>query len=96
MHIYETASWWLGSYPNWKEDDYQKKFFDLMEKYHDRILFEITGHDHLAGLRTHQMNNSTEQYLNKVLFPSITANTNTNPGFGTFEYDTETQLVSKL
>ena len=69
-----------------------------MEKHRDKILLEVTGHDHLAGLRTHQVSDSSsgEQYLNKVLFPSITANSDTNPGFGTFEYDTDTQVISKL
>ena len=98
MHIYETASWWITAFANWHEDHYQQQFFALIEKYHDRILFEVTGHDHLAGLRTHKVteSGSDAQYLNKVLFPSITANSDTNPGFGTFEYDTETQVVSKL
>ena len=90
MHIYETADWWYAAFPNWKEDNHQTKFLALMKKYHDKILFEVTGHDHMAGLRVHQLDDSDEYYLNKVIFPGLTASSNTNPGFGTFEYDSET------
>jgi len=96
MHIYETASWWENAFENWKEDENQAKFYSLMQKYHDLVLFEVTGHDHLAGLRTHALNDSQDQYLNKVLFPGLTANSSTNPGFGVFEYDSDAQIVSKL
>ena len=98
MHIYETAGW-TGSESdsNWFEDDNQGRFIEIVKKYHDRIPMEVTGHEHLSGMRTHSLGDGTgEQYLNKVIFPSITASTPTNPGFGTFEYDTETSKVSKL
>ena len=68
-----------------------------MKKYHDKILFEVTGHDHLADLRAHLLDDgSNEWYLNKVLFPGLTPTNKTNPGFGTFEYDSETGVVNKL
>ncbi len=52
MHIYETAGWWKSAFPNWKEDNLQETFMKLMEAHRDKIVMEITGHDHLAGLRT--------------------------------------------
>jgi len=39
MHIYETAGWWSGAFENWKEDSYQKSFFDIMLKYREKIIF---------------------------------------------------------
>jgi len=67
-----------------------------MEQYRDKILFEVTGHDHLADLRTHILNDTDEWYLNKVLFPGLTSSEDTNPGFGTFEYDSDTGVVNQL
>ena len=92
QHIYETAAWWSsGAFKEWKEDDYQARFFQLMEDYRDKILLEVTGHDHLTDIRAHSLpDNENEYYLNKVLFPGITASSLTNPGYGTFVYDTET------
>lgn len=49
-HIYETAAdGWL----NWEEDNWQQKYFDLFLAHRDKIIFEITGHDHLADFRAH-------------------------------------------
>ena len=98
MHIYETTGWWHNeAASNWNEDDNQKRFIEIVRKYHDLIPMEVTGHEHLSGMRTHSLDDGTgAQYLNKVIFPSITASTPTNPGFGTFEYDTETGKVSKI
>ena len=57
----------------------------------------MTGHDHLAGMRTHALASEPGQYyLNKVLFPGVTASSYTQPGFGTFMYDTETNVVDQL
>ena len=62
MHIYETADWWgsAGANPNWSEDEYQTVFLDLMEQHRDKILFEATGHNHLAGMRYHSLQNSKD------------------------------------
>ena len=105
MHIYETAGWWLKAFPNWNEDYLQKAFMDIMEIHRDKIIMEVTGHDHLAGMRVAQVkpentvNNQDEQspfYLNKVLFPGLTGASNTQPGFATFIYDTETEKAEQL
>ena len=96
MHIYETADYWQGGFSNWKEDTNQEKFLKLMKQYKDKIILEVTGHNHLSGLRYHQADNDQEYYLTKVLFPSVTASSNTQPAFSTFEYDTEQQIASKM
>ena len=42
----------------------------------DKIILEVTGHDHLAGLRSAPIPGATgEYYLNKIVFPGLTSNT---------------------
>ena len=100
MHIFETADWWDEVYPNWAEDSNQSIFFDIILSNKDKIIFEVTGHNHLAGLRasapTPDSSSSSEYYLNKVIFPGLTAVTSQQPGFGTFIYDTDTTKASQL
>lgn len=55
-HIYETSQ---AGWANWTEDTNQRDFYELMLQYRDQIIFEITGHDHLADLRAHS---ATEIY----------------------------------
>ena len=59
MHIYETAGWWpdddkqtFGA-NNWFEDEFQNRFVKILENHADKILLEVTGHDHLSDLRYH-------------------------------------------
>ena len=97
MHIYETAGWWKKAIFNWNEDSHQKRFYGLMEQYRDIILLEVTGHDHLGGMRAHATTEDPNQYfLNKVLFPGLTATSNTQPGFSNFVYDSEKNTVEQL
>ena len=70
-----------------------------METYKDKIIFEATGHDHLMAIRYSKVNpedNSSANYLNKILFPSVTPGSYTNPAFSTFQYDTGTKEASSL
>jgi len=47
-----------------------------LEQYRDKIVFEVTGHDHLSGLRTATVDGTTDEYyLNKVVFPGLTSAT---------------------
>ena len=97
MHIFETADWWDEVYPNWAEDSNQSIFFDIILSNKDKIILEVTGHDHLAGLRSAPIPGATgEYYLNKIVFPGLTSNTSQQPGFGTFIYDTDTTTASQL
>ena len=99
-HIYETASFYRVAYENWTETDgYENEFFTIMENYKDKIVFEATGHDHLMDIRYSKVNkddNSSANYLNKILFPSVSPNSYTNPAFSTFLYDTDTKETSGL
>ena len=70
-----------------------------METYKDKIVFEATGHDHLMGIRYNKVEDSDDSsanYLNKILFPSVSPNSMTNPGFSTFTYDTKSSEASNL
>jgi hypothetical protein len=72
-----------------------------MEYYSDKILFHATGHDHMADIRYSTTDPTTKQkgdknYLNKVIFPSVTAASFTNPTYSTFKYDTESSSFSDL
>ncbi len=78
---------------------------ELMEANRDKIVMEVTGHDHLAGLRTASVPTAlgkkkqeaeSDYYLNKVIFPGMTGASYTQPGFGTFTYNTETQQAEAL
>ena len=61
----------------------------MMLDHSDKILFEATGHDHLADFRFSTIDPVTQltagkSYLNKIIFPSITAASYTNPTYSTF------------
>lgn len=70
-----------------------------MNTYKDKVLFEAVGHDHLMDIR-YEMANSNDinstNYLNKIIFPSISPNVYTNPGFSSFLYDTSKKEASNL
>jgi len=63
-----------------------------MNVHAEKILLEVAGHDHIGGMRYSAKDGGF--YLNKVLFPGLTAGSSvTQPGFATFEYDSYTDLV---
>lgn len=97
MHIYETAGWWDTAFAQWKENDYQQRYFKLMEEHRDKIVFEVAGHDHLSDFRTNKIEGTTDQYyLNKVIFPGFTSATFQMPGYATFWYDTDTGKATEV
>lgn len=68
-----------------------------MELHRDKIVLEVVGHDHLAGMRYSEVEHKEgDYYLNKVLFPGLTASSKTQPGFATFVYDSETRKAEQL
>ena len=92
MHIYETQSWWGTDVAyNWAEDENQIAFQALLLQYKDKIIVEVTGHDHLADVRA-----ASGDCMNKVIFPGLTSNTYQQPGYGTFIYDDSTQKATDL
>ena len=80
VHIYETAGWSGDGEPfvQWKENDHLARYVNLLYKYNDIIVFEATGHDHLADMRVHEAiaeepGDEDIVFLNKVLFPGLTS-----------------------
>ena len=64
-----------------------------MNVHYEKVLLEVSGHDHLGGLR--YSTKSDGFYLNKVLFPGLNGR-ETQPGFATFEFDLRTDSVKAL
>ena len=55
-HIYSTSNSSGGdSFTNWRENDEQLRYFDIVRLYSDKIVAHINGHDHLADLRFHHI-----------------------------------------
>ncbi len=82
-----------------------------MKDNRNQILIELAGHDHLADLRTHSANeiydilkncmitdasSSVEYFGGKLLAPSFTPGSYTEPGFTTFTYDEESKSLVDL
>ena len=70
-----------------------------MQTYRDKIVFQATGHDHIMSIRYSKVDEqdpSSANFLNKVLFPAVSPTTKTNPGFSTFDYNTETGEAENL
>ena len=70
-----------------------------MQTYKDKIVFEATGHEHLMSLRyskVDEQNPNSQNFLNKVIFPAVTATSRTNPGYSTFLYNTVTGQAENL
>lgn len=79
MHIYETEGIWDSkSFDNWgsTSDTYRQRYIELMDTYRGKVLLEVTGHDHLTGIR-HSTTDAGDFFLNKVLFPGMTASSET-------------------
>ena len=98
-HIYETTQ---PEKKNWKENEDQAKYFELLNTYKDQILIQVTGHDHLADFRTHsssvlfnkqlecldnQQPNEVDYFLGKMISPSVTPGRNSQPGYTTFVFN---------
>jgi hypothetical protein len=63
-------------------------------QYKDRIVIEVSGHDHFADIRYHSDGaSSNKQFYHSILIsPGISPNKNQNPGVAVFEID-KTSLV---
>ena len=67
-------------------------YFNLIEKYRDRIIIEIAGHDHLASLRSHTGSSvlnledpATEfSFHNMIIAPAFTPWYKNNPAVSAF------------
>lgn len=55
-------------------DNYNTKYFALIQKYADRIALEVYGHDHFADLRYHKDDAGVFNH-NMMLSPGLSPNT---------------------
>ena len=92
-----------GSKENWTENDYQLAFYKLFWENRDKILIEVTGHDHIADFRSHsaiqlfdqrdkcleQISNASGYFAGKMINPSITPNHDSQPGYVVMQYSQE-------
>eukprot|EP00347_Sterkiella_histriomuscorum_P018186 403346462 len=86
------------------------EFIELLQKYHDKVLIEISGHDHVADLRYNKgsyvemvdkfLSVEEEQkdynFHNLLIAPGVTSATAQNPGYTTFTLDNEQTAVKDL
>ena len=98
-HIYETSQIYAA---NWYENNDQKSYYELLWHYRDKIIIEVTGHDHLADFRTHSAAHlydndnqcmaydymeTGQHFLGKMVSPSFTPQRDTQPGYTTMTYE---------
>lgn len=87
----------------WKED-YTRRYFELLRKYHEVIAIEVAGHDHYGDLRYHSswdvldFPNTEEEFNFHNIFvsPGLTANKGQQPGFTLMEIDASTYEPKNL
>lgn len=79
----------------WK-DQYVNRYFNILLKYHSKVIIELAGHDHYADLRYHSSQgmpsdlsiedaSSKFNFHNLLVAPGITPNKAQQPGFAVFE-----------
>jgi hypothetical protein len=89
---YNSHPMWF-SYPN-------QMYFELLQRYKDKIIIEVGGHDHFTSMRYHttrdildtESSTKTDDSLfhNILVCPSLTPWYDNNPGISAMEIDDET------
>ena len=74
----------------WKYD-YQHKYLDVFEKYHDKIILMIAGHIHTSDIRLPKSKNHTNLQIPILFAPSPTAMYFNNPGYTMLEFTVNTE-----
>jgi len=65
-------------------EDANTEYFNLLEQYKDKIIIELSGHDHFSSLRAHESEEGG-QFHNLFVAPSITPWYYNNPGVTSLE-----------
>jgi len=74
-------------------ENFNREYFRVLRKYHESVIIEVVGHDHLADLRYHSSDNVVDlkdtdhkyDFHNLLVAPGITSWEGTNPGMVKFE-----------
>jgi hypothetical protein len=77
-----------------------ENYFSMLRDYHDVVIIEAVGHDHLSDLRYHSSNNVLDfndplvqfDFHNMFVVPGITAIAGQNPGVAIFEVNEATDI----
>ena len=77
---------------------YNDQIFSLLYQYRDRIVIEVSAHDHFADIRYHSDSASSDKqfYHNLLVSPGISPLKNQNPGVAIFEIDAHTFTPQNL
>ena len=82
-HVYAGARY--SAFSLWKEEP-AAEYFRILEQYADKIIIEISGHDHIPSLRVHEKQNTEGEYFHNIFIaPSITPWYHNNPGVTSLE-----------
>ena len=96
-HIYPGAKYESKS-DNLFDSDSNTRFYDLLLKYKDKLVIELSAHDHFTDVRYHADSSSTDKqyYHNMLVSPSISPLKGHNPGLSLLSIDTETMEPQDL
>ena len=83
----------MGTENLWAKE-HNTRFMDLMLKYKDQVILEVSAHDHLESIR-YLKSKSGEMYRNLIIATGVSPNHgNQMPGFNTFKV--EDQIAKDL
>lgn len=75
-HIYPGARY--KEFELWLSEP-AEQYFNILKEYKERIIMEISGHDHFSSLRVHK-DDDGDYYHNIFVAPSLTPWYSNNPG----------------
>lgn len=69
--------------------DFNDQYFNLLLEFKDKIIIEVSAHDHYGDLRYHSNGDSSNKqfYHNLLVSPGLTPIDGSNPGVAFFEID---------
>lgn len=72
--------------------------FSLIYEFRDKIIIEVSAHDHFSDLRYHSNGDDSNKifYHNLLVSPGISPVKNQNPGVAIFEIDSQTFIPHNL
>eukprot|EP00347_Sterkiella_histriomuscorum_P022332 403330854 len=96
-HIYPGAKF-ISKSKDLFHPEYNTQYFDILNQYKDRIVIEVSAHDHFSDVRYHSDGNEDNKqfYHNLIVSPGISPVKNQNPGIAHFEIDRSTFIPQNL
>ena len=96
-HIYPGAKY-TSDPKNLFMSDLNQQFFALLLQFKDKIVIEVSAHDHFSDLRYHSNGDDSNKqfYHNLLVAPGISPIKNQNPGLALFEIEPTTLVPRDL